>query len=156
MPKGVHSGHLRGTDHPAAQAWAFPIDSGELRRLYEVEAMSQMEIAAHLGVTLKRVQTAMRRYGIQPRPPVKRDQTGERNSTWKGDEAGYQAMHLRVERRRGTPSECAACDRTDPAATYDWANLSGHYDDPTDYVRLCRSCHHRFDNRRRGGDAPCP
>ena len=30
---------------------------------------------------------------------------------------------------------------------YDWANLTGHYDDPNDYKRMCRSCHWKYDER---------
>ncbi len=29
---------------------------------------------------------------------------------------------------------------------YEWATLTGRYDDVMDYKRLCASCHKRFDN----------
>ena len=47
------------------------------------------------------------------------------------------------------------CGTTDPALTYDWANLTGDYPNPDGYERMCRSCHRRYDNARRtqGGDA---
>ena len=55
--------------------------------------------------------------------------------------------------------ECGQCGTTDPARSYNWANLSGDYKDPTDYELMCRSCHWRFDNkvanRRKGGGATC-
>lgn len=96
-----------------------------------------------------RAQTIVERFVNQRRPAVPRDQTGERNSSWRGSEAGYQAFHLRVEAARGRPSRCACCDCTDPNQRYEWANLSGRYDDIRDYARLCLSCHRRLDAARR-------
>jgi hypothetical protein len=120
--------------------------------MYEGAGMSQIEIAGELGITLKRVQTAMRKFSIARRPQIKRDQVGPANANWKGDAASYQALHKRVEAARGTPSECKRCGTTDPSQTYDWANLSGNYEDIADYERMCRSCHRRYDSARSGGD----
>ena len=36
----------------------------------------------------------------------------------------------------------------DPSCTYDWANLTGDYADVSDFARMCRSCHRRYDNAR--------
>lgn len=124
-----------------------------VRRLYE-SGHTQDEIAKWTGQTQKVIWNLMRRHGIAARVAAKRDQRGERNHAWKGDDALYQAMHLRVESERGKPSECAACGTT-IAKRFEWANLTGHYDDTHDYVRLCVPCHRRFDRRRRGGDATC-
>lgn len=123
-----------------------PFCSGDdLERAYVVMGWNQQEIADEYGVTLKRVQTAMRKFGIKPRRRIKRDQRGDRNSTWKGDRAGYQALHLRVIVQRGQPQCCEDCGTTDPAKHYDWANLTGNYADVSDYKRLCRSCHWKLD-----------
>lgn len=122
--------------------------------MYETDRMSQMEIATTLNVSLKRIQTAMRRFGIQSRRQVRREQRGTANPMWKGTSAGYQAFHKRVEAARGADKICARCGADQPSLSYDWANLTGHYDDINDYERMCRSCHRRYDNaRRRGGDA---
>lgn len=141
MPRG-------GVNSAAYRDWRSPIAEVELRRLYELH--SQTEIAALLGISLKRVQTAMRRFGIQPRRQIKREQTGPNNSYWKGDGAKYQALHVRVARRRGKPSRCSRCgSENEHGVVYEWANLTGRYEDVDDYERMCRSCHRRYDNSRR-------
>ena len=73
-----------------------------------------------------------------------RDQSGERNPMWAGDDAGYSALHLRVESARGKPSQCEECGTT-TAKRFEWANMTGRYEDVSDYRRLCSSCHHRHD-----------
>lgn len=109
--------------------------------------MTKAEVQAEIGPGVK-VGTVMVRYGIRARKAAKRDQHGPMNHAWKGDGASYQALHLRVQSERGTPSLCVACTRTD-AARYEWANLTGNYADIYDYVRLCASCHRRMDAYRR-------
>jgi hypothetical protein len=32
---------------------------------------------------------------------------------------------------------------------YEWANLTGRYDDVKDYARMCISCHRKYDKKRR-------
>ncbi len=67
---------------------------------------------------------------------------------WLGDDAGYSALHAHVNRYLGSPRLCAHCGTTD-AMLYDWANVSGQYKrDLSDWIRLCRSCHKKFDNGR--------
>jgi hypothetical protein len=135
----------RWKKHP----WVPPMPKEELERLYWGEFQTQQEIADAKGISLKRVQTAMLKFGIKPRRAVKRDQRGPANSSWKGSAAGYQAKHLRVQTLKGKPRACEVCGTTDPEKTYDWANLTGDYDSPRDYQRMCRSCHRRYDNARR-------
>jgi hypothetical protein len=118
-----------------------------VRALY-VAGMSQVEIAHHLSLTQKVVWNLMRRHGIAARPATPRNQSGERNSQWLDTDAGYQAKHTRIARLCGTPSECERCGSVDPNKVYDWANLTGDYDNPADYQRMCRSCHRQFDNAR--------
>lgn len=122
-----------------------------VRTAYEGGA-TQREVAEIVGIGVKVVQTIMVRHGIARRLAAKRDQRGAANTSWKGDDAGYQAMHVRVARERGAPQACARCGTTDPALTYDWANLTGDYADISDYERMCRSCHRRYDNARRRGE----
>jgi AraC-like DNA-binding protein len=78
-----------------------------------------------------------------------KDRWGEKNPNWKGNDAGYEAMHTRLHRRRGKASECSVCGTRDRRHKYDWANLSGRYDDPDDYAQMCRKCHIAFDAGRR-------
>lgn len=94
-----------------------------------------------------RVQTILERYLPERRTAAKRDQRGPANHMWRGDEAGYAALHLRVAAERGQPSECSWCGATD--GRFEWANLSGLYEDISDYERLCASCHRTYDAARR-------
>lgn len=61
----------------------------------------------------------------------------------------YGQMHARVETTRGKPPYCSICDTTDITKMYHWANLTGKYEDPSDYTRMCASCHRKFDAMRR-------
>lgn len=96
-----------------------------------------------------RVQTIIERYGIPTRAAIPRDQTGTRNGCWRGDDAGYQALHLRVENARGKPARCERCQLDDPTRRYNWANLTGRYHDVDDYERMCCPCHTAYDTARR-------
>lgn len=137
-----------------ARPKVYPADLVDRVRELYAAGCTQAEVAWLTGQTQKIIWNVMRRHGIATRVAAKRHQTGPANHAWKGDAAGYQACHLRVEARRGKPSRCERCGATDPGLTYEWANLTGNYADPDDYERMCRSCHRRYDNaRRQGGDA---
>jgi|SRR3990167_3891077 len=69
---------------------------------------------------------------------------GDKNCKWRGDGAGYESLHRRVYRQRGRPQKCEICGTT-TAKHYDWANITGRYNDIWDYKRLCRLCHNRRD-----------
>ena len=119
-----------------------------IRELYE-SGMTRQEVQQAVGRGVK-VENVMRRHGIRARPAVPRvPARGELNAQWRGDNAGYQALHLRVEASRGKPQKCELCDRTDSDTRYEWANLTGIYTDINDYQRMCASCHRRFDADRR-------
>lgn len=118
-----------------------------IRELYAAGS-TQAETAKAVAVTQKIVWNIMRRYGVRARVAAKRDQRGAKNTAWKGGAAGYAALHLRVSAERGTPSLCEHCRATD-ARRFEWASLTGRYDDVNDYVRLCCSCHHRMDGHAR-------
>lgn len=128
--------------------WKSLIPEQQLRAMYLDQGMSQREIAATVGVTIRAVQTAMRNFKIPPRKPVHK-KTGQKSWHWKGAKAGYQAKHLRVQKLRGKPQKCELCGTTDKSLIYHWANLTGDYDNPSDYKRMCPTCHRRYDNKRR-------
>lgn len=145
MPKGIY-------DRDASQ-WTprfrdYPDDLVQrVRELYE-SGLTIREVQESVGAGVK-VQRLMERCGIPRRPTIKRDQTGARNSSWKGDDATYHALHLRVAVERGRPTQCERCGQNDPDARYEWANVSGDYHDVADYQRMCVPCHRPFDAARR-------
>lgn len=129
-----------------SESYSTPLPKHVVERLYS-EGATQAEIGEFLGVSQKVIWGFMRRHGIKARVAAKRDQRGDKNHQWKGDGASYTAFHFRVEREFGKPMECEVCGTCDENKTYDWANLSGRYEDVTDYKRMCRSCHWKYDDR---------
>lgn len=148
---------LEKTNEQNASAWAreyiggvqstcvASLNEGVVRHLYCDSRMSQREIAVKLAVTQRSVCLFMKRCGIKARVAAKRDQRGERNSSWRGDRITYGSAHRRVYRERGSPQLCEHCLTSDPQKCFEWANVSGKHSDPNDYIRLCRSCHCKFD-----------
>ena len=136
---GPGSGAKPKIDTPALVA--------QVASLY-ASGLTQHEVALALGLSQKSVFGIMRRNEITPRVAAKRNQAGPANHSWKGASAGYKALHLRVAVTRGKPSLCSQCGRSDAGVVYDWANLTGRYDDVNDYERMCRPCHRQFDNAR--------
>ena len=109
--------------------------------------MTQDEVAEELGTTQKVIWQRLKGIGYKCRVAAKRNQRGEDNDSWKGGEASYSAFHLRTQALRGKPQKCEVCGTTDPKRGYDWASMSGRYDDPYDYKRMCRSCHWKQDKK---------
>lgn len=120
----------------------------ELEFLYNEKYMTQSEIGLHYNTTQKVVFSWFKKLGIKSRVAFKRNQKGENNSYWKGSEATYAALHYRVEAKRGKPHFCEACGIIG-AKRYEWANLTGNYEDVMDYARMCISCHRKYDKIRR-------
>lgn len=70
-------------------------------------------------------------------------QEGQLNHNWKGDSAGYHAIHRWIVRKRGKASVCEHCGKFRRCV---WANISGEYlREESDYLSLCYSCHFYFD-----------
>jgi hypothetical protein len=115
-------------------------------RLY-AEKKTQAEIASALGMSQKVIWNVIRRHGLKARIAAKREQRGTANSYWKGNDAGKQALHRRLYAKYGKPTKCAECGTTE-AKHYDYANLTGHYEDINDYKPMCRSCHAKYDARQ--------
>ena len=122
------------------------IDDQLLTKLHE-SGGTQEECAKALGVSRKVIFNALKRLGIATHKAAKRDQSGDKNTGWRGSEATLSNKHRRLYRAFGQPNKCDECGTTDPAKTYDWANLTGDYDNPSDFKRMCRSCHSKFDKK---------
>lgn len=70
----------------------------------------------------------------------------QEHPSWRGERVGYQALHQWVAKHLGKPAKCWNPECTNESRTYDWANRSGEYKrDLSDWVRLCRVCHTRYD-----------
>jgi hypothetical protein len=116
-----------------------------VRQLYEA-GNTQHEIADVIGSSQKVVFNIMRRHSLPARVAAKRDQWGARNPAWKADDASKYAFHRRLYSRFGKPCQCSQCGTT-KAKHYDYANLTGRYEDLSDYASMCRSCHWRYDQK---------
>lgn len=69
---------------------------------------------------------------------------------WKGDFAGYDAIHSWVEKHLGKPKKCDKC-KTKKSKIYQWSNKSGKYKRVlSDWQRLCIKCHSRYDYEKFG------
>jgi hypothetical protein len=68
---------------------------------------------------------------------------GEAHPLWKGAAASYSTLHARLRRLLGSATHCSVWDCG--ASYFEWANLTGDYGDPDDYVQMCGRCHRRFD-----------
>lgn len=131
-----------------------PLDTEKVRSMYE-SGMTQHEIAIALGVSQKVVWKHMKNHAIKARNAAKRNQSGDNNHMWKGEEATYKAFHLRIYNKYGKASNhgCSVCGRKDNDTWYDWANLTGDYGNVNDYAPMCRSCHRKYDRERRCANA---
>ena len=69
----------------------------------------------------------------------------ELSGMWVGDKVSYPALHTWIRNKLGTPNYCTKCDGK-KAKRFDWANISREYKrDVNDFIRLCRSCHKKYD-----------
>ncbi len=130
-----------------AKPKVYPTEMVERVRELYAQGLTQSEIAVMVGTSQKVVWRLMVRHSITARVAGKRDQRGPKNSSWKGDQASYSALHLRVTAARGAEKRCDVCGTSDPKRQYDWANLTGNYADIWDYKRMCRSCHWKHDGK---------
>lgn len=70
---------------------------------------------------------------------------GEENPTWKGNDAGYAAIHKWVSRWKGKPSKCENC-KTTTAKKFEWCNTDHQYRrNLDDWIRMCTTCHREYD-----------
>lgn len=108
---------------------------------------TQQQIADTYNTTQKVVWRWLRDLKVKCRVPKNNNQNGEKNPAWKKEKAGYAAMHYRVSNQRGKPNICVRCG-TKTAKRYEWASLTKDYKNVNDYIRLCKSCHLKFDTFR--------
>jgi hypothetical protein len=115
----------------AGRTWAF-YDAGKLVRAEGRD--DAIAAKAEAAVRAREAQSAQKR--------------GARNPRWKGDAAGYSAIHHWRLRNAPKAGRCAECGT---AADTEWANVSGEQRraDPSDWRELCRPCRRRFDASRR-------
>lgn len=120
---------------------------GEAIKLYEC-GLTQIEIAEKLNTTQKVIWRAFKNANYKCRVAKKRNQFGENNDNWKGNSAKYAALHYRIYKLKGNPKKCELCGTTS-AKKFEWANLTGKFQDPNDYKRMCGSCHAKYDKKIR-------
>lgn len=132
------------------------IDIKKAIKLYET-GYTQVEVAKMLNTSQRVIYSRFKEIEYKCRIAAKRNQLRENNSSWKGKKAGYSALHYRIYKLKGCPRKCEVCKTTDKSKKYEWASLSGQYNNPDDYKRMCMSCHCKYDNKaknfRKRGDA---
>lgn len=121
----------------------------EAKTLYET-GMSMRAVGAKLNVSAQTICNLFKQHKVKPRRPGQLGHHWEEDHVnWKGSKASYTAFHNRLNTRFGKPNHCQNCGRSDNKTVYDWANLTGHYHDINDYMRMCRRCHRRYDAARK-------
>ena len=70
---------------------------------------------------------------------------GEQSRRWKGENAGYVAIHLWIKKHWGLADHCDMC-HSKSAKRYEWCNLDKKYKrNREEWVQLCPSCHRIYD-----------
>jgi hypothetical protein len=91
---------------------------------------------------LAKLRNPVRYWQGKKRPEV----ASENHYAWKGEKAGYRAVHIWVSKYFGTPSRCEHCGKRGTGHAMHWANLSGKNKRVrTDWKRLCVKCHKKLD-----------
>ena len=151
MPKGVYERTPANRPKPRS----YPDEIVALvRRLYLEDGLTVREVQAQLPPGYK-AQRIVERHIAARRPAAKRDQFGPRNASWKGDEASYAAVHLRLGSAAEHVCPCGA-----PAAEWSYnGGCSSERVSPANvrfchhqscYVARCVPCHRDLDH----GDLP--
>lgn len=71
---------------------------------------------------------------------------GSRRSDWKGDKVSYKCLHKWINRWYGKADRCDGDNCSGESNHFHWANKSGKYlRDIKDWIKLCSSCHAKFD-----------
>ena len=68
-------------------------------------------------------------------------------NAWKGEKAGYHAIHIWLNKFHKKSDSCQQCG-TKIFSRLEWANLSGEYKrEIEDYMAMCPRCHRLFDQK---------
>jgi len=75
---------------------------------------------------------------------------GNESAQWKGNNAGYSAIHKWVVKWKGLPQFCEMCEKLGKRIkgkwNIDWANINHKYRRILeDYFGLCPKCHRQYD-----------
>lgn len=71
---------------------------------------------------------------------------GNLSKLWKGDKVGYGGVHTWIRNHFGKADCCENLNCEQKSKFFEWANISGRYlRKREDFMKLCRSCHRRFD-----------
>lgn len=88
---------------------------------------------------------------IQKLKEKRKFRVGELSPNYKGDNAGYFAIHNWIRKKLGSPKKCEHCKTENPKTRYEWANISRkNKREPSDWIRLCKKCHSKFDEVGKG------
>jgi hypothetical protein len=127
--------------------------------LWTLKECRECKISFHVKRAKKELFCSVECYGKfwkrEVRPRIDTSKSGRKgalNQSWKGDRAGYAAMHKWIARLLGKPNKCEYCKRTDQKK-YEWANIDHEYRrNAEDYIRLCTKCHRRYDMEKLTGE----
>jgi hypothetical protein len=75
---------------------------------------------------------------------AKECQSGEKNGNFKGDAAGYAAIHYYVSRRKPKPDQCEICKESGKRLSL--ACVGEYTRDISQYKWLCWKCHRKIDH----------
>lgn len=106
---------------------------------------SLSEITKVLPISITGAWKVLKMYGVKLR--TYQSPSREKHWNWKGDKAGYGAIHGFINRAKGKPNKCDNPNCEGKSKVFEWANINGHKytRNIEDYIRLCRSCHRRMD-----------
>lgn len=75
---------------------------------------------------------------------TKKKLSGKNNYGWKGDNAGYNSIHIWIRKHKSPQELCSMCGKK---VQLQLANISGkYYRDINDFMWLCVKCHRKFDS----------
>lgn len=131
----------------------------ELRAPRSCDVLDCERLAISRNVGLCRMHSKrLVKFGRLDKPPRNSGQVrwGEDNTAWLGEDAGYNAIHIRLRHLRGPASthSCVDCGSAARQWSYDHAsnreqveNGKAFTTDLDHYFPRCVSCHKRFDLR---------
>ena len=80
------------------------------------------------------------------RPLFKRKIEGEKSGRWKGEEAGYVAIHTHIRKNKIKPKNCEICGEN---KILELSNKDHKYRrNIEDYQYLCKKCHAQYDLKK--------